>query len=386
MTRRSTRLRATHTSRPPRLRDAARFDETDAWELEYEPAPRGRARRRRRRSAWGTLKLIVGLALLAIIAGTVLLGMRAGAFNERVSSAPFLSTALLGPLNGNDRVNILLVGYGGGDHDGAFLADSISILSIDPQTDTTTTIPIPRDLWIEGVSHLPQNGKVNEAFAIGQLNGGIDGAGELLAGVLAEVTGLEIDGWMAIDFDGFQEMVDAVGGVTIQNPTAFSYTMNEQLHDSQAWNDRSFAAGEIELNGEEALAYARARYTNVPSESADFARSVRQARIIGGLRSEVGEGGLGAIGPGIGLMNAMEDRLHTDLSAIDLFLLSGHMGSDRRVELLEDVVLTATTNTIGQYILIPVGWTGPGAYGFLQSYLAEELARPIESPDPTVAP
>ena len=67
----------------------------------------------------------------------------------------FPSSALLGSLNGDERVNVLLVGYGGPDHDGPYLADSIQILSIDPTTDTTTTIPIPRDLWIEGVADVP---------------------------------------------------------------------------------------------------------------------------------------------------------------------------------------------------------------------------------------
>ena len=139
-----------------------------------------------------------------------------------------------------------------------------------------------------------------------------------------------------------------------------------------------FAAGEIQLDGAEALAYARARYTSVVAESNDFARSVRQARILGALRTKLGEGGIGAILPGLSLMDAMEDRVRTDMSAIDLFLLSSHLASDRRVELTEDVALTATTNTIGQYILIPTGWSGPGDYGGLQAYLAAELASPVE--------
>jgi hypothetical protein len=42
-------------------------------------------------------------------------------------------------------------------------------------------------------------------------------------------------------------------------------------------------------------------------------------------------------------------------------------------------VLTATSNTSGQYILIPTGWTGPGDYGGLQAYLADELSQPIGS-------
>jgi hypothetical protein len=78
--------------------------------------------------------------------------------------------------------------------------------------------------------------------------------------------------------------------------------------------------------------------------------------------------------PGLGLMDAMEGRVRTDLSVIDLYLLSSHLSSDRRIELSEGPVLTATTNTDGQYILIPTGWTGPGDYAGIQSYISTELA------------
>ncbi len=356
-------------------------------------APRGRARRARRpasvrrgRSIWGTIKLVFLLAIVGIVAGALLLGMRAAAFNGTVSTAGFPSSALLGPLNGSERVNVLMVGYGGGDHDGAYLADSIQVLSIDPSTDTTTSIPIPRDLWIEGVDTFSQNGKVNEVFADGELAGGIDEAGALLARVLTDVTGLRIDHWLSIDFQGFRDMVDAVGGVTVSNPVAFAYTTNEAQHQAGNWTTGSFAEGELHLDGTQALAYTRARYTSVVAESTDFARSVRQARVLGGLRAQVGEGGIGSILPGMRLMDAMEGRVRTDLSAIDLFLLSSHLASDRRIELEEGPVLTATTNTIGQYILVPIGWVGPGDYGRLQAFLADRLAQPIESASSTDAP
>lgn len=315
----------------------------------------------------------------------VLLFMRAAAFNASVSSAGFPSTALLGPLNGSDRVNVLLVGYASAEHEGAFLADSIQILSIDPATDTTTTIPIPRDLWIEGVDQFSQNGKVNEVFAAGHSvqdedeMARLDRAATLLAEVLSEVTGLEIHHWLSMDFNGFRDMVDAVGGVTVENPVAFMYTGPEENHNAGYWDEGPFDAGEIHLSGEEALWYARARYTSVLSESNDFARSVRQARVLSALRAKLGEGGIGSILPGLALMDAMEGRVRTDLSAIDLFLLSSHLASDRRIELSEGPVLSATTNTLGQYILIPVDWSGPGDYGGLQSYLAGELASPIGS-------
>jgi hypothetical protein len=80
--------------------------------------------------------------------------------------------------------------------------------------------------------------------------------------------------------------------------------------------------------------------------------------------------------PGLQLMDAMEGRIRTDLSAFDLFLLSGHLNSDRRLELTEDVALVATTNTIGQYILLPAGWSGPGDYGRLRGYIESGLAEP----------
>jgi hypothetical protein len=73
-------------------------------------------------------------------------------------------------------------------------------------------------------------------------------------------------------------------------------------------------------------------------------------------------------------MDAMEGRVRTDLSVIDLYLLSSHLSSDSRVELSEGPVLTATSNTAGQYILVPTGWVGPGDYDGLQAYLSGALA------------
>ncbi len=326
-----------------------------------------------RRSGWRLLATVLTFLLLAVVIGSVVLGLRAATFNASVSTAPFPSTALLGPLNGSERVNVLLVGYGGEGHDGAFLADSIQVLSIDPRSDTTTTIPIPRDLWIEGVASFDGSVRVNQVFSAGQAGGDHETAAMLLAEVISEVTGMDVEHWLSIDFDGFRGMVDAVGGVTIENPVAFGYTTTEVRHAAGDWSIGHFETGEIHLDGDAALAYSRARYTSVVAESNDFARSVRQARVLAALREQFGGGGIGSVVPGLRLMDAMEGRVRTDLSAVDLFLLSSHLSSDRRVELTEGIVLTATTNTNGAYILVPTGWTGPGAYGSLRAHLASEL-------------
>lgn len=330
--------------------------------------------------------LLIGLLLVLIVTvlGGILLWSRVSAFNGTISTASAASSALWGPLGGEERVNVALFGYGGEEHKGGnYLADSIQIISIDPQTDTTTILPIPRDLWVEGMPEIPDNGKINEAFAIGHSSGGVEGAAELSTEVLSRITGLEIEHWMAIDFDGFEAMIDAVGGVTVANPTEFYYTWSEYNWSIQKWSGGRFEAGTLHLDGKRALDYARTRYTSVQSESSDFARSVRQQRVLAALRAKLGEGGLGSIGPGLAMMDALEGRLKTDLSAFDLFLLSSHLNPDRRIELEEGVILEATTNTIGQYILVVIGREHSADFGPLQRFLAEQLAKPIPTASPS---
>ncbi len=361
------------------MRDAARrdFDGGDTLSI---PA----ARERHGPPLKRILRLVVAGALILLVVGAILLWQRVSAFNERVSTAPTLSTALFGPLGGSDRVNVAMFGYGGeAQPSGSYLSDSINILSIDPASRTTTIVPVPRDLWVEGLSQMPDNGKVNEAFALGWRKGGVDEAGKAAAAVLSRVTGLRIDHWLAIDFNGFREMVDAVGGVTIDNPTGFKYTKNEVDFAAGNWNGGSYRKGTLHLDGTQALLYARARYTSVPAESSDFARSVRQQRIMAALRSKLGAGGLGSLGPGLSLMDALQGRLKTDLSAVDLFLLSDHLQADRRVEMKEGVILEATRNSAGQYILVVIGRQSPTDYGPLQRWLARQLAVPIPATSPS---
>lgn len=393
------RPQATPTERARRIQEAerraeelrARGIDPDAVDraLLDEARPPARARSPRRSGPSLRVVFVVALLLVLVIGvlGAILIWQRVSAFNDSVSTAPATSSALWGPLGGDERVNVVLFGFGGPEHTGGtYLADSIQVLSIDPVTDTTTMIPIPRDLWIEGDPEIPDNAKINEAFAIGHARGGMEEAARLATKVLGEATGLQIDYWIAIDFAGFRDVIDAIGGVTIQNPTAFSYTMNENKYRAGIFDAGTFPVGELHLDGAEALAYTRARYTSVQDESSDFARSVRQQRVLGAVRAKIGAGGIGSLGPGLSMMDALKGQMMTNLSAIDLFLLSGHLSPDRRIELAEGVILEATTNTIGQYILVVIGRQGPTDYAPLHDYLASELAKPIPTPAPSASP
>ncbi len=394
------RTQAKSSARARRIAEAARGDDElrrrgidpEAYErarLEQARGRRGDRRQaesgpRRRPSIGAIVRITLLVALIGLVVGGILLYGRVSTFNSAVSSAGTLSTSLFGPLNGHDRVNVLMVGYAGGDHPGAHLADSVNIYSIDPATNKTTVIPVPRDFWIEGFPDvLPENGKINEVFAIGVERGGLEEGARALAQILSDVTGLEIQHWLAIDFTGFKEMVDAVGGVTIQNPRAFSYTTSESNYQAGIWDRGTFAAGTLALDGTRALDYTRARYTSEVAESSDFARSVRQQQVLGALRGKLGAGGIGSVGPGLRLMDAMAGRMKTDLSALDLFLLSSHLAADRRIELSQDVILQATTNTIGQYILVVIGRTSATDYQPLRAWLVDRLAEPIAGASPS---
>ncbi len=338
--------------------------------------------RERRPIRWGR-RLRIGLLVvlgLVVTSGVLLFG-RVSTFNAQVSTAPSISE-LFWPLLGTDRVNVVLYGYGGDAHpDGTYLADSINILSIDPATNATTLVAIPRDLWVEGFAELPDNAKINQAFAIGHVRGGVPHAAEVTTGLLARVTGLDLRYWMALDFAGFAAMVDAVHGVTVENPVAFGYTWLEPEFLAGVFPDGAFEAGTLQLDGERALTYARARYTSVAGESSDFARSIRQQRVLAALRTKIGIG-LGSLGPGLALMDAVQDRLDTNLSAIDLLLLAGHLTPDRRLELSEGLILEGTTNSIGEYILAVIGRTSGSDYEPLHAYIHAGLAEPIPTPDP----
>jgi hypothetical protein len=184
--------------------------------------------------------------------------------------------------------------------------------------------------------------------------------------------------------------------VSVDNPVAFSYTWNETKYFRGEWDGGSFAAGPIFLDGAHALDYARSRYTSVKSESTDFARSVRQQRVLAALRAKLGSGGLSSLGPGLAIMDALKGDgrasgtsvplMATDLSAVDLYLLSGHLGADRRIELSEGVILKAAFNSAGQYVLLVIGRSSPTDYTPLQAYIASELARPIAATTPSPFP
>jgi len=182
----------------------------------------------------------------------------------------------------NDRVNILLTGIGGSGHDGALLTDSIMLISVRLSTQEISLISVPRDLYVK----IPGNGwqRINHANAYGELNDYPGGGSALLAKTMEKTFGIPIDYWLRIDFTGFKQLIDDIGGVDIYVDREFIDTQ----YPTQNFGIQtiSFKQGYQHLNSERALQFARSRHGN-NGEGSDFARSKRQQKILLAIKDKI---------------------------------------------------------------------------------------------------
>jgi len=177
---------------------------------------------------------------------------------------------------GDGRVNILVLGIGGAGHEAPNLSDTMMVISFDPKTKDAAMLSIPRDLYVKipATSHTGvQYGKINAA--------NVYGGPELAARVVSNVIGVPIHYYVLIDFSGFRQAIDAVGGVDINVPTAIydpDYPCDNERGGYCAF---SIKPGPQHMNGTIALRYARSR-----KSTSDFDRAARQQLVIAALREK----------------------------------------------------------------------------------------------------
>ena len=112
----------------------------------------------------------------------------------------------------DNRVNILLLGIGGRNHDGPNLTDTIMLATLDTKLNQVTLTSIPRDLWVPDLENT--NKKINTAYAYGENKKA--GGGLILAKAIAgKVLNQKVDYAVRIDFDGFVKAVDLIGGIDV---------------------------------------------------------------------------------------------------------------------------------------------------------------------------
>lgn len=141
-------------------------------------------------------------------------------------------------------------------------SDTMIVLTVNPSLGTTKILSIPRDTYTEIIG-ADMKDKINHAFAYGGM--------EMSKLTVEQLLDIPIDYVAKINMKSFQEIIDIVGGITVNNELDFSY------------DGEHFPIGEIELDGNRALKYVRMRYED---PQGDFGRQNRQKQVIQGVLKE----------------------------------------------------------------------------------------------------
>jgi LCP family protein required for cell wall assembly len=284
-----------------------------------DPRARPKARRPRRGRRWLRIGLVVLLvAVLAVAVWTLLgyLAVRSGVkeANERLDSRAY---GALAPGNGllmSNPSTILVLGTDQGpEREGPFRSDAIMIVRTDPDEHRLALLSIPRDLRVT----IPGRGldKVNAAYAYG---------GPTLAiRTVRELTGIPINHVVVVDFAEFKDVINALGGVTVNVPKRILSNKFECPRSTQAQCDRwpgwRFRRGEQEMGGKRALIYARVRVNRLDPSDNDITRGERQQAVLQAMSDEITSFGTFVRMPFIG--DDLVKPLATDLSAGELIQL-----------------------------------------------------------------
>lgn len=210
----------------------------------------------------------------------------------------------------DNKVNILLLGTGGGTHDGPNLTDTIIFASLDQASKSATLVSLPRDLWVPDI-----HGKINSAYANAEDKKKGSGLAYTKA-IVGRIMNQHIDYGFRIDFSGFVRAIDQLGGidVTVDNtlddyaypvegkeddPCGLSETeiasKSAQIATSSATESDEFPCryehlhvdkGLQHMDGITALKFVRSRHA-LGAEGSDFARSKRQQKVLEAVKAKV---------------------------------------------------------------------------------------------------
>jgi len=133
--------------------------------------------------------------------------------------------------------------------------DTMMVMTVNPNTKTTTMVSLQRDtkITIDGVTE-----KLNAAYALGDAKQSMTTVEQLLD--------IKLDGYLLVNMKGLEQLVDAVGGVTVKSPLTFSY-------EGYSFTENQ----DVTMNGTETLAFSRMRYDD---PRGDYGRQIRQQLVI----------------------------------------------------------------------------------------------------------
>ncbi len=312
---------------------------------------------------WWLKPLLVVVAIIVVIGG--FFAWKTGFILSKIStqgsggllqSLTHMVPGMNNKLKGEDegRINIALLGMRGADDpSGGTLADTIMVASIDTKNNRIALVSVPRDLWVKdpGTNNYS---KINAVHALGEQNGKGQGLAQMEQ-ILSDVSGLPIQYAIRVDFKGFKDIVDSLGGVTIHLDSNFSepvqfmgnmgrcdavtfvipagqdevktftrrkdgsiatrhYPLCYTKTPSECGGNFKLAAGDVTLTGDQALCFSRSRDT-----TSDFERAKRQQIILQLIEKKATSmGTLGDFSKVNAMLDALGNNVKTDMQAWEM--------------------------------------------------------------------
>lgn len=256
------------------------------------------------------LLLFLGFLLAAVLFILISLGMIGRSSNDRIDpsmedfevdtdgpdtvSPKDVEWSQVDPLNDDDLLNILLVGQDRRPGEGRQRSDSMIIVSMNPKTKEISMVSFLRDLYVRIPGYT--DNRLNASYAFGGF--------ELLKETLYANFGVTVDACFEVDFNGFESVIDAVGGVDVNLTAAEARVVGGGATE-----------GNNHLDGEHALTYARIRKLD-----SDFGRTGRQRNVLMSVFEKARKSNLSEL---ISLAKALIPQLTTDQSAVQILSLIG---------------------------------------------------------------
>ncbi len=208
----------------------------------------------------------------------------------------------------SETENYLVMGTDRRSVDETWRTDTIMVVGLDRARGRAAVLSIPRDLYLEIPNY--GYGRINQVDYIGERITRVEGGGPgLVSTVLSQTLGISTTHWVRFEMTGFQDIVDAVGGVTVQLDCPFYEPILNLTTNS--WEYYTLPAGQVHLDGEAASWFVRLRL-----RESDIGRGERQRQFLWGLREQVLSANLLPRIPA--LWNAFSGSFSTDLTLLQL--------------------------------------------------------------------
>ena len=220
------------------------------------------------------IRIIIVALVVLMVGGGVYFALRIMKASQPIFKGDFFGLVQQIPLqqDENGRTNIVIFGTSeddeGGNHPGAYLTDSIMLLSVDQNKKDAYMVGIPRDVWVKygGACISGMEGKINALYQCFSEDGKDDAAGSTaLMGKVSQITGLTAQYYVHVNYGVVREAVQAVGGIDLTIPdydpsSPGIYDPNFDWKCNYKCKMVNYKDGEsVHMDGEHALAFARAR-------------------------------------------------------------------------------------------------------------------------------